>query len=80
MEKEIKFSNEILVSTIDGDSHYHDDMLGERVWIMLDRKPPFIKSYDYREFNGKPIKEMAKKLKKCHDIMVNADLKMLSGR
>lgn len=76
--KEIKFENEVLVSTYDGDTLFHDDFLGESIWIMLDRKPPYIKSYDYREFNGKKIKAVAKELKRCNDIMVNADLKMLA--
>jgi len=75
--KEIKFDNEVLVSTYSGDTKYHDDMLSESVWIMMDRKPSYVKSYDYREFNGKTIKEMAKELKRCNDIMVHADLKML---
>ena len=75
--KEIKFENEVLVSTYNGDTKFHDDMLGETVWIMLDKKPPYVNSYDYREFNGERIADVAYELLRCHNIMINADLKML---
>lgn len=63
MKEEIKFNSRVLVSTKTGDVAYHDDMNGENVWFNVDR-PRFIHSYDWREFNGIPISEIAAILEK----------------
>ena len=61
--KKIEFETKTVVSTHGGQVRYHDDMLGEQVWISC-QKPQCVNSVDYREFNGVPIKEMAKFLEK----------------
>jgi len=65
--REIKFESRVLISLRDKTTPYHDDMFGEDVWVSLGEKPIYINSYDYREFNGVPIGEMAKFLDKWND-------------
>ena len=78
MNREIKFENRIVVSVRSGEELYHDDMCGEDVWISLRYKPEFIDSYDFREFNGIPIKEMTKILEKYDEKIVRADLDVMA--
>ena len=77
---EIKFQNEALVTFIDKNIKYHDDMFGENVFILLNNKPEFIHSYDYREFNGVPIKIMAEVLQKYYYKVFDADMEYYKWR
>ena len=72
--KEIEFESRFLISTKTGETPYHDDMLGEDVWISFD-KPNFIHSYDWREFNGIQIKKIAELLEKWNNRQADIDMK-----
>lgn len=55
--KEIKFENRVLVSTYEPEKPFHDDMIGENVWVNTNYNPF---NNDWRHFNGIPIGRMAK--------------------
>lgn len=76
-KKEVKFENNVLVSLLNGEELYHDDMYGEEVWINLRYKPEFLTSYDYREFNGIKIEDMARLLGDYDERLTRIDIKAM---
>lgn len=80
MKDPIKFRSEVVSSTRDENQLYHDDMFAEDVFITLPHKPQFIESYDYREFNGVPIKEVAEVLNRYHHLILKAEMEYYKWR
>lgn len=64
----------VLFTTESPDTLYHDDMFNETVFVSVRYIPRNIASFDFREFNGVPIKTMAGILEEFDEACSQAEL------
>lgn len=71
------FKSKYLMSDLPETAIYHDDFNGEGVWFNLPIIPHFIDSNDFREFNGKSIKDISDFLESYFDKYWDFDIDTL---